>query len=73
MIIIALQGVIIMTTININDMLAKYDKKSVQIMKDMYKEKGIKSREDRKIKKIIEGFYADKENGWDPEEVVKIK
>jgi len=53
--------------------LLKYDKKSAQVMKEMYKEQGVKPGEDKKIKKIIDKFYADKEKGWNPKTVVKVK
>jgi uncharacterized SAM-binding protein YcdF (DUF218 family) len=53
--------------------LIKYDKKSAHIMRDMYKEKGIKPGEDKEIKLIIDKFYADKEKGWNPKSVVKVK
>ncbi len=54
------------------DYLIEYDKKSVQIMKNIYKEKGIKPGEDEKIKEIIDKFYADKEKGWNPKNVIKV-
>lgn|GEM_PF-2976302 len=38
----------------------------------MYKEKGIQPGEDKKIKEIIDKFYADKEKGWNPKKVVKV-
>lgn len=52
--------------------LINYDRKSANIMRDMYKEKGIKPGEDKKIKIIIDKFYADKEKGWNPKQVVKV-
>ena len=52
--------------------LLEYDKKSAYIMREMYGEKNIKPGEDKKIKKIIDKFYADKEKGWDPKKVVKV-
>ena len=52
--------------------LIKYDKKSVNIMKEMYKEKNIDPGEDKKIKKIINKFYEDKDNGWNPKSVVNV-
>lgn len=43
--------------------LLEYDKKSVHIMSEMYKEKNIKPGEDKKIKEILDKFYADKDKG----------
>ncbi len=53
--------------------LLRYDKKSAYIIRDIYKEKGIKPGEDKKIKKIIDKFYANKEKGWDPKNIVKVR
>jgi uncharacterized SAM-binding protein YcdF (DUF218 family) len=53
--------------------LIKYDKKSVNFMKGMYKRENIKRGEDKKIKILIDKFYADKDNGWNPKKVIKVK
>jgi len=52
--------------------LIKYDKKSIDIMKKIYKEKNIHPGEDKKIKKIIDEFYVDKNRGWNPESVINM-
>jgi len=53
--------------------LIKYDKKSAHVMREIYKKKSIKPGEDKKIKKIINKFYADKDKGWNPKKIIKVK